>query len=324
MMIQKFLGTLDERYIICFNLILNTLFTIYKVKDTFTEKEYAAKVFNKYSNSFKKEVEINELITKEKNPSFVKYIDKSVGILNLENNKENKYYILFELPSNGNLLKYLNIFELPGFCEKICKIIFFKIIKSIQMLHKMDIYHGNIKPENIYFEGENFNIKINDFSHSLLMHNKNGVKILLKKKEEISEYTAPEIINGKPFDGEKADIFSLGVLLFVLRTKKFPFIIPGSKNISFSNQENLYKLIANKKIELFWEKIENFLGINDFSPEFKKLFIKMVDINPKRRPTIEDIFNEDWMKKYNFLNEEVYKCYELEMKKELRKRMKLA
>ena len=321
MMIQKFLGTLDERYIICLNLILNTLFTIYKVKDSFTEKEYAAKVFNKYSKSFKEEVEINELITKEKNPSFVKYIDKSVGILNFENNKENKYYILFELPSKGNLLKYLNSFELPGFCEKICKIIFFKVIKSIQMLHKMDIYHGNIKPENIYFEGENFNIKINDFSHSLLMHNKNGVKILLKKKEEISEYTAPEIIKGKPFDGEKADIFSLGVLLFVLRTKKYPFVIPGSKNISFSKQENLYKLIANKKIELFWEMIENSLGIKDFSPEFKKLFIKMVDSNPKRRPTIEDIFNEDWMKKDNFLHEEVNKCYELEMIKELRKIM---
>ena len=321
MMIQKFLGTLDERYIICFNLILNTLYTIYKVKDSFTEKEYAAKVFNKYSNSFKKEVEINELITKEKNPSFVKYIDKSVGILNLENNKENKYYILFELPSNGNLLKYLNYFRHPGFCEKICKIIFFKIIKSIQMLHIMDIYHGNIKPENIYFEGENFNIKINDFSHSLLMHNKNGVKILLKKKEEMSEYTAPEIIKGKPFDGEKADIFSLGVLLFLLRTNKFPFIIPGSKNLSFPQQENLYKLIANKKIELFWEMTEKSLGINDFSPEFKKLFIKMVDINPSRRPTIEDIFNEDWMEKDNFLNEEVYKCSELEMIEELRKRM---
>ena len=192
------------------------------------------------------------------------------------------------------------------------------------MLHIMDIYHGNIKPENIYFEGENFNIKINDFSHSLLMHNKNGVKILLKKKEEMSEYTAPEIIKGKPFDGEKADIFSLGVLLFLLRTNKFPFIIPGSKNLSFPQQENLYKLIANKKIELFWEMTEKSLGINDFSPEFKKLFIKMVDINPSRRPTIEDIFNEDWMKKDNFLNEEVYKCYELEMKTELRKRMKLA
>ena len=318
--LENISGILDERYIICFNLILNALFNIYKVKDLLTEKEYAAKVFNEYSNSFREEVKINELLTKENNPSFIKYIGNSVGSLHLENNIERKYFILFEMPTHGNLLKYLNCLEFPCFSEKICKIIFFKILKSIQDLHKIGIYHGNIKPENIYFDGEDFKLKINDFSHSLLMYNKKGEKILLKKKDEVSNYTAPEIIRGKAFDGEKADIFSLGILLFVLRTKRFPFNYSTNKNISFYSQEKLYLLIMHKKIDLFWDILENSLGIRDFSPEFKKLFIKMVDYNPKKRPTIDDIFKEDWIKQMVNLKEEEKICSEQEMIQELKKR----
>lgn len=320
--IESFSGTLHERYIICFNLILNAPFTIYKVRDSLTGNEYTAKVFNKYSNSIKEEVKMNEIISRDNNPSFVKCIDDSVGYLNLEDNVENKYYILFENPSKGNLLEYINCYELPGFSEKICKIIFFKILKCIQDLHKIGIYHGNKKAENIYFDGENFNLKIGDFSHSLLMNSKNGEKIFLKKRYGISDYTAPEVIKGKEFDGEKADVFSLGILLFILRTKKLPFKCSANQNISFSSQEKLYKLIMKGRIDLFWDILENSLGIKDFSPEFKSLFIKMVDINPKKRPTVEDIFKEEWIKKISFLNKEESKLDEQEMIQELKRRKK--
>ena len=56
------------------------------------------------------------------------------------------------------------------------------------------------------------------------------------------------------------------------------------------------------------------------SKEFKNLFIRMVAYNPKERPTIEEIYNDEWMKEINDLNEKEFEKYEKDLIKELRAR----
>ena len=56
------------------------------------------------------------------------------------------------------------------------------------------------------------------------------------------------------------------------------------------------------------------------SKEFKNLFIRMVAYNPKERPTIEEMYNDEWMKEINDLNEKEFEKYEKDLIKELRAR----
>ena len=86
------------------------------------------------------------------------------------------------------------------------------------------------------------------------------------------ENQAPEIIEHRPYDGIRVDIFSLGKLLFNLVT--------GGKGFSSASQDDvLYRLIIEHDFNRYWDILEKMFGIN-LSPEFKDLFIRMVNPNP--------------------------------------------
>ena len=317
---SNYLGVLQAKYILIFELVSDIISTIYKAIDSFTNKKYIVKIFeDKNDISFKEEVQMNRIISESENPFFVKCIDFSFGELIIDDIKIDRHYIAFENMSKGDLLKYININKI-GFSEKICKFIFYKILKAIQFLHNFGISHRNIKIENILLNGDNYNIKIFDLSSAAFMTNEKGEKILFKKGIENPNYTAPEIIMGNPYNGDKIDIFSLGVLLFILRTGTYGFKEAKINNCSFNINEKLYKLIKNKKYDKYWEFIEKTLGIKGLSLDFKKLYLKLVAFNPKERPSIEEILNNDWIKEMNNLSEEELKKYEEEMIKELKKR----
>jgi serine/threonine protein kinase len=110
-----------------------------------------------------------------------------------------------------------------------------------------------------------------------------------------SYYCSPEILEGKSYDGDKADIFSIGALLFVLMTKNFAFDEAIIDNNSFIIKKILYKIIQTKQYYKYWELLERYFNIKDLSPNFKNLFLKMVAYNPEERPTIEEIRNDKFM-----------------------------
>ena len=123
-----------------------------------------------------------------------------------------------------------------------------------------------------------------------------------------------------PYDGEKVDIFSLGVLLFHLRTGAYGFKNAKINCNSLNINDKLYRLIKNKNIDLYWKIVEKILDIKEFSQEFKMLYFKLVAFNPKERPTIEEIFNSSWLKEIKGIKEEELKNYEKEFINELKKR----
>jgi serine/threonine protein kinase len=80
---------------------------------------------------------------------------------------------------------------------------------------------------------------------------------------------------------------------------------------------NLYKFIKDDKKELYWA---NFIDINDLSEEFKDLYFKMVACAPKKRPSIEEIYNHEWMKEIRDLNDEELEKYNQELINEFKSR----
>ena len=160
-------------------------------------------------------------------------------------------------------------------------------------------------------------LKLCDFGFSTSFFKENSQKRKLKKAVGTVYYIAPEILERKPYNGEKVDYFSLGALLFILMTKKFAFEEAKTFNYIERESQRLYHLIKLKQFDEFWKIIEKNYNIKILSPQFKELFIKMVAYNPSERPTFEDIMNSEWMKEISNANEDYLKQLRDKMKSEM-------
>lgn len=281
------LGLINNKYIIIEQLGEGGYSTVYKVKDE-KNKLYAIKVVEIYC---KEEKKLNQKLSEINSNYIIKLIDFSQGPIKIDYNEDYKSYFLFELADKGDLYKYINCGK-NGFNETHSKLIFYDILKAVQAIHKLKICHRDIKAENILLVSDNYNIKLCDFGFSSdsseFLHGSFGTK----------NYMAPEIIMDKDYDGMKADIFSLGVLLLNIRTNKFLF---EQAKIGNNVNSTVYDYIKNKD-EKIWEKSET-TGIKGLHEDFKELFLNMVAFNPKERPSVEQILTSKWMKEVNNLSE---------------------
>lgn len=302
----------------------------YSIEDI-SHTPYAIKIFKEqFKKYFDKEITISNILPKKHFLSLIKYgqgnIYQENSNLNfpLSNEQKNKNYIpdkyngkkifykIEEIAENGELFNY--VYELEkGFQEHISAKLFVNILKLVRILHENSIIHGDIKPENILV-GNDFDIRLIDFGFSHKINQKSNN--LVYNTEGTDSYSSPEKrkgnING--YDGIKNDIFSLGVLLFVITVGRFPFNLTG-----YSDKK--YRLIMTKKFEQYWN---NFEDIN-LSKEFKDLVNHLICYEPNERYSIEEILEHPWIKintNQNDFNKNKDFCIHIdeEVVKELKKR----
>ena len=123
-------------------------------------------------------------------------------------------------------------------------------------------------------------------------------------------YASPQIFKCKPYNGSKADIFSLGVILFNLVVGMFGFMEAKSN-------DKYYRWIMANQIDKYWSSLAT-AQINhlNFSQQFKDLYIRMVSFNENNRPTIDQILNDNWFNELQGLNNEQLNQLENEVRNE--------
>ena len=257
---------------------------------------------NNNDNFPAQEIQIFTLLNNTNCPYILKYIENGNGELTLNNKSPSNFaYILYENAPKSILFDYIQQGRLS---ERQAKLLFKKILNGVQAIHNANICHRDIKLENILFD-ENYNPKIYGFYLSCINANN------LQQQVGTFCYTSPEILRNRPYDGFKADIFSLGHLLFILAAGIFGF---NSSN----NNDHFYSFIKNHQINEYWNK-EQFQNLN-LTDEFKDLYIRMVAFNPNERPTFDEILNHQWMQELNNLNQEQLNHLEQELVDELHQR----
>ena len=130
-------------------------------------------------------------------------------------------------------------------------------------------------------------------------------------KKDYFKYSLPPIyING--FNGGKADVFALGVILFNLLTAKHSFTFPDKFDQS-------YKFILIHSYDNFWKQQNLNIVLNE---NFKKLFVKMIKPNPEKRIKIDDIEEFQWIKDFKDKSDNEKKDIEIKLYEEFLKREK--
>ena len=286
---------LANRYTIISALDKGSSAQVFKVKDERTNEIKVAKIFNDDQRIlFKEETHIYEMIDRLNLETNIRFYESSVGNLSQNGSVSKKMYIILEYGSKGSLFDAL-VKTKNGFTENVCKYILLNLLNGVEALHKAGICHRDLKPENIVFVGDNYDIKIIDFGLSAKFVDENNQKIKLENFCGTPHYCPPEINEEKSYDGTKVDIFTLGVMLFIMRFKQFGFATAKLEKDTKKVRDLLYTLIIEKDYDRYWELLKKHNNIKNLSPQFKNLYLKMVAYNPDERPTIEEIKQDKFM-----------------------------
>ena len=267
---------------------------VYRVRNEITDSIQAMKVIKKSEiepgTENEKEI-INEIsiLRKMDHPNILK-------IFEFYSNKDN-YSLILELCSGGEL--YKEIIQKGPFNEGYSSYVMYQIFSAINYCHKMKIIHRDLNPENILIVDRNDlgypRIKICDFGLSKIME-KGG--LMQKKVVGSLYYIAPEVLKEKY--NEKCDIWSCGVILYILLSQRLPFSIDEEKE---SEEELLNKILLGKY------DIES-PPFDKISKNAKDLINKLLMSDPQKRISAEEALNHPWFKEnkskelFNQINDE--------------------
>jgi len=154
-------------------------------------------------------------------------------------------------------------------------VLFFNIVQGIKEMHKKGVAHLDIKPENI-FVSNNMTAKVGDFGSCYFWNKKTNPTGLISGVVGTRFYYAPEV-KTNAYDAFKADIYSLGILFYVMLTGAWPFAGTNYEEVC----ENA------EQFNLFFDPS----FIHKISPEAFHLLNWMLLKDPSHRPSIEQVFN---------------------------------
>ncbi|XP_021053334.1 LOW QUALITY PROTEIN: putative sperm motility kinase W [Mus pahari] len=180
--------------------------------------------------------------------------------------------IITEYIPGGNLLDIIK--EDGPMHEEEASRIFGQVVSAVKYCHNQDIVHQDIKAQTILRDEEG-NIKIIDFGLAITC--RSGT--LLTRRCGTKTCFAPELVLWEPYDGKKADVWSLGMLLYFITTGHYPF--------SGSTMKEMEEKIATGTYDI----------PTHVSGQLENLIHQILTVPPEMRPSIEDIERHPWVTK---------------------------
>ncbi|CAL9134991.1 unnamed protein product [Musa textilis] len=191
-----------------------------------------------------------------------------------------KVYLVLELAKGGEL--FSRVEDRGHLPEDLCRRLFRQLVSAVAYSHSRGVFHRDLKPENLLLD-EAGDLKVSDFGLAALRSSSSSEgddgELLLHTQCGTPAYVAPEVLARKMtggYDGAKADIWSCGVILFVLNAGYLPF-----------NDPNLMSLY--RKIYRGHHRCPRWT-----TPNLRRLIARLLDPNPDTRISIDGILRDPW------------------------------
>ncbi|KAG7511046.1 MAP/microtubule affinity-regulating kinase 3 isoform X13 [Solea senegalensis] len=228
-----------------------------------------------------REVAIKIIDKTQLNPNSLQKLFREVRIMKILNHPnivklfevietERTLYLVMEYASGGEVFDYLVAHGRMK--EKEARAKFRQIVSAVQYCHQKHIVHRDLKAENLLLDAD-MNIKIADFgfSNEFTMGNK------LDTFCGSPPYAAPELFQGKKYDGPEVDVWSLGVILYTLVSGSLPF--------DGQNLKELRERVLRGKYRIPFY----------MSTDCENLLKRFLVLNPSKRGTLEQIMRDRWI-----------------------------
>uniref|UniRef100_A0A1I7Z0E2 non-specific serine/threonine protein kinase n=1 Tax=Steinernema glaseri TaxID=37863 RepID=A0A1I7Z0E2_9BILA len=236
-----------------------------RARHTVTNTEVAIKIVNKSrldSENLAKIYREIDILKRVKHPNIVKLYQV------METQK--MLYLVMEYARNGEMYDFIAKHKRLKECEAREK--FWQIISAVDYCHKHSIVHRDLKAENLLLDA-NYNIKIADFGFSNFFTQGDVLRTFCGSPP----YAAPEVFEGQNYMGPEIDVWSLGVVLYVLICGVLPF--------EGSNLQILRERVLSGRF-----RVPFFMSI-----DCENLIRRMLKVDPSKRITMEQIKNHRWM-----------------------------
>lgn len=245
--------------------------TIHYARRRSTGEEVAVKVFKRPMASLPATLEIN-ILRRLDHPHVISFMDSYVG--------DKQIFVFMPRMHGGCLFTLLT--KVGPFSERHTHHFFVQILDALDYCHSKNVVHRDVKLENVLIERPNddymkLHLRLADFGLSAIQA-KDGVFLYDKVGSPV--YAPPEIIRGYPYFGHPADVWSLGVSLFLMATNYFPFNV--------ANISTMFESILHDA--------PYFDLVGPLSLTLTDLIDQMLKKPPGLRPTIDVIREHPWYK----------------------------
>ncbi|XP_028843361.1 SNF related kinase b [Denticeps clupeoides] len=189
---------------------------------------------------------------------------------------QTKLYLVLELADGGDLYDYILRHE-GGVNEARAKLLFAQVAHAIAYCHRLHVVHRDLKPENVVFFRQQGVFKLTDFGFSNCFQ---PGAMLMTSCGSLA-YSAPEILLGEEYDAPAVDIWSLGVILYMLVCGHPPFQEANDSETLIMIMDCRYSVPSH------------------ISPTCRDLISRMLQRIPSRRASLAEIEGHPWLEGVN-------------------------
>lgn len=183
-------------------------------------------------------------------------------------------YIILEYCDSKDMFSWIN--KYGPLSEHDTVYVFRQMMCAMEYCHSFNICHRDLKPENILLSdlGE---VKIIDFGMAALHQNDQKLRTSCGSPH----YAAPELLKSRTYRGDKADVWSMGVILFAMLAQRLPFDDPHLPTMLSMSKRAIYEMPEH------------------FSPEAQDLIRRVLVTEPEKRISIREMWEHPLIKKYD-------------------------
>lgn len=189
-----------------------------------------------------------------------------------------KYFIFMRFMEHGDLLEH--ILQKGAVQEDQARIWTRQLALAIQYMHELEIAHRDIKCENVLLTA-NQNAKLSDFGFARMCVDKKFNEVQSETFCGSLSYTAPEILHGAPYFPKPTDVWSLGVVMYVMLNRAMPF------------EDKHIKQLHSAQLARNWKFRSRY--VDTLSENCKRLVTCMLEPNLANRLNIDQVINSEWV-----------------------------